>query len=255
MLCTGVFSTFGLCLLLLIAGLLWLCCIIVFWLLPVTDCGLTTSLRGLSLRRVLRVLFGLLILNGLWWLWLSRLLLLAPLFLSLFLLQLLLLHLPILLQLLLHFVFSHRGRDSQIQVAGTALISEWWSVVAGLQMPRDGIARFQSQQTQFEVIGAAPGFHKSCRGGLHQELGRLSGLAVYRIVQRHIPQQEVRIFSLCQQWHDRVGRDFEVTGRIQYSHHRALISTNLNWIHRGFGITAPFTVLNKHAVESGEGFV
>ncbi|MFN9293911.1 MAG: hypothetical protein ACK6EB_38005, partial [Planctomyces sp.] len=58
-------------------------------------------------------------------------LLLFSLFLSLFLLQLLLLHLPVLLQLLLHFVVGNRSRNPKIQFTGTALVSEWWSIHSG----------------------------------------------------------------------------------------------------------------------------
>lgn len=66
----------------------------------------------------------------------------------------LLLEFAVLLELLFELFVGGWGLDAELEVTGACGVTEWWAIIACLEVVGDEVAGVGSQQCQFEVPGS-----------------------------------------------------------------------------------------------------
>ena len=119
-------------------------------------------------------------------------------------LKLLILQLAVLLQSLLHLLFSCLFGDDQFEIAGTRHCAQRRLVVSSRHVIVNDVSGTHSQIFQLKFESACPLGNKS-RSGSIVKVFRSSQFTIDVVVQLHVAKHKVRIFCLNQQRDNRIG--------------------------------------------------
>jgi len=169
--------------------------------------------------------------------------------LLLFAIEQLFLEFAVLLELLFECCVGSRGLDAKLQITGTSSVSERRAVIAGFDVVGDQVAGFGAQECEFEVPGSGPGFGVATDGGVPEEFGDLTGLAIDGVVQCDVAEEEVGVFGFDEEWDGGIGGDVKIAGGIEESDDGWLIDANIDGMHGGLRICLTFGVGDGDAVE------